>query len=346
MRTGEDACPTPVSGTAGVSPARPRELVGLTTLVPIEVLFAAGKQPVDLNNVFVSSDRFAQFMHAAERDGFPDTSCAWLKGIYGVVALDRPVETVVAVTFGDCSDTHALMEHLKTIGIRVVPFAYLRDKLQEEIEKLMDVFGVSWEAVHAAHAELQEVRRRVWQIDEWTWRDGTVSGLDNHIFQVEASDMGGDLEAYRERVFALTPGEPINPQGVRLGILGVPPVFPADLYHFLEGPCGAKVVFNEVQRQFSLPLDCEMVEQYRRFTYPYGIDCRLADIRHEVERRRIDGLIHYTQAFCFREMLDPLIRRAVGVPVLTLTGAQSRTLGAGLQTRLEAFVDMLTMRRV
>ncbi len=174
--------------------------------------------------------------------------------------------------------------------------------------------------------------------------DGTVSGLDNHIFQVEASDMGGDLEAYRERVFSFKPGDVINPTGVRLGILGVPPIFPRDLYGFLEGPCGAKVVFNETQRQFSLPFDCDIVEQYRRYTYPYGTKARVADIRREVERRRIDGLVHYVQAFCFRELVDPLIRRAVDVPVLTLIGKQSRTLDASLQTRLEAFVDMVERR--
>jgi benzoyl-CoA reductase/2-hydroxyglutaryl-CoA dehydratase subunit BcrC/BadD/HgdB len=192
----------------------------------------------------------------------------------------------------------------------------------------------------------------VWAIDEATWqpRNG-VSGWHNHLFQVCCSDMGGDLTTFEADVAAFAPGPPINPEGVRLGILGVPSIFAEDLYAFLERDCGTKVVFNETQRQFSLPFDCDLVEQYLRFTYPYGYQPRIDDIRAEVVRRGIDGLIHYLQAFCFRELTDALIREDLrssvhaDVPVLTITGNHDRRLDAHLQTRLEAFVDMLEMQR-
>ncbi|MFQ6097047.1 MAG: 2-hydroxyacyl-CoA dehydratase family protein [Armatimonadota bacterium] len=327
-------------------------LIGTTTLVPIEVLFAAGHQPVDMNNAFVSDPRGADFIAEAEKAGFPETSCAWLRGIYGTLKARPDIRTLIGATLGDCSDTHVLMEYVRRIGVQVIPFAYDRQRLAEEIEGLMQRFRVSWAEVNEWHERLQSIRRRVWAIDEATWQPRSgVSGWHNHLLQVSCSDMGGDIAKFEADVRQFRPGPPINPQGVRIGVLGVPSIFADQLYAFLERDCGAKVVFNETQRQFSLPYDCDLVEQYLRFTYPYGHEPRMADIKAEVARRRIDGLIHYVQAFCFRELTDALIREDLrsspeaDVPVLTITGNRDRALDAHLQTRLEAFVDMLDMHR-
>jgi len=321
--------------------------IGITTLVPIEVLFAAGCQPLDMSNVFVGDARSGDFIDRAELAGFPDTSCAWLKGIYGAMLAHPEIETVVGVTVGDCSDTHVLMEYVERLGRRVVPFAYVRERLGEEIEALMRHFHVSWAQVKEAHARLQRIRRRVWEIDEATWQRGSrVSGWDNHFYQVCCSDMGGDIEAFEQQVREFEPAEaPINPGGIRLGVLGVPSIFAEDLYRYLETECGAKVVLNETQRQFSLPFDADVVEQYSRFTYPYGTKARLADIQVEARRRDIHGLMHYTQAFCFRELTDALIRQDMDLPVLTIAGNTEKHLSTQLKTRLEAFVDMLERRR-
>jgi benzoyl-CoA reductase/2-hydroxyglutaryl-CoA dehydratase subunit BcrC/BadD/HgdB len=292
--------------------------VGITTLVPIEVLFAAGCQPVDMNNVFVGDARSGDFIDQAELAGFPDTSCAWLKGIYGAMLAHPEIETVVGGTVGDCSDTHVLMDYVERLGRCVVPFAYVRERLGDEIEALMRHFCVSWSQVKEAHARLQRIRRRVWEIDEATWQQ---------VRQFEPAQA------------------PINPGGIRLGVLGVPSIFAEDLYRYLETDCGAKVVLNETQRQFSLPFDADVVEQYSRFTYPYGTKARLADIQAEARRRDVHGLMHYTQAFCFRELTDALIRQDVDLPVLTIAGNTEKHLSTQLKTRLEAFVDMLERRR-
>lgn len=320
--------------------------VAITTLVPLEVLFAADCQPVDMNNVFIGDEGWRDHLARAERAGFSEFSCAWLKGIYGAVLAQPEIGTVVGVVAGDCSDTHVLLEYLERQGRKVVPFAYVRDRLAQEIENLMAHFGVQWDEVQAAHERCQAIRRQVWRMDELTWRENAYSGWDNHLYQVSCSDMGGDIDRFEAEVAELRPAaEPINTEGLRLGILGVPSMFASDLYHFLEGELGVKVVFNETQRQFSLPFDCDLVEQYTRFSYPYGTEARIADIVAEVERRQVDGLVHYVQAFCFREPTDALIRQDVPTPVLTLTGDRERRLDAHAQTRLEAFVDMLSRAR-
>ncbi|KPL01542.1 MAG: 2-hydroxyglutaryl-CoA dehydratase, partial [Planctomycetes bacterium SM23_65] len=105
---------------------------------------------------------------------------------------------------------------------------------------------------------------------------------------------------------------------------------------------GARVVFNEMQRQFAmLKLQRDVVEQYRTYTYPYRVWGRTRDIRGAVEERDIVGLIHYVQSFCYRQMQDVILREELEVPVLTLEGDLPGPLDARSQVRLESFVEML-----
>ena len=59
-----------------------REKIGFTTSIPVEVIYAAGKVPVDLNNLFISSKDASHHIDNAECDGFPRNMCSWIKGIY------------------------------------------------------------------------------------------------------------------------------------------------------------------------------------------------------------------------------------------------------------------------
>lgn len=321
--------------------------VGITTTIPSEVVFAAGWVPVDLNNVFITSADPRQLVEEAEVAGYPRNICAWIKGIYGTVIRDRTLDTVIAVTQGDCSNTHALMETLQLAGVRVIPFAYPFDRdydlLKLQIEKLMQYFGVDWPAVRETSARLGEIRGAVRDLDRLTWEENRVGGWDNHFYQVTCSDFEGDPESFRARVnkfLARARQAPPRGEEIRLAYIGVPPIN-ADIYGFLE-QLGARVVFNETQRQFTMPFDTEnLVEQYRLYTYPYGIFYRLEDIKRELERRSVRGVIHYVQSFCFRQIEDLIVRHELRVPVLTVEGNNPGPLDARTRVRLEAFVEML-----
>ena len=97
--------------------------IGITTTVPVEILLAAGYQPVDLNNVFIADPSPERLITIAERAGFPLNCCSWIKGIYGA-CMEHKIDTVLCVTTGDCSNTVMLMEVLKLKGIKTIPFAY------------------------------------------------------------------------------------------------------------------------------------------------------------------------------------------------------------------------------
>lgn len=179
--------------------------VGFTTTIPVEILIAAGKIPVDLNNIFITSDRSGQLIEEAEVAGFPRNVCGWIKGIYATV-LESGIGEMIAVTEGDCSYTKALMEVLSMAGIRVVPFAYPIDRnpqsLKAEMEKLMDHFGVGWPEVNSAKERLDAIRRKVREIDRLTWQENKVTGEENHYFQVCTSDFNSDPEAFEKAVDA------------------------------------------------------------------------------------------------------------------------------------------------
>ena len=325
--------------------------IGFTTTIPIEVLIAAEKMPVDLNNIFITSTKSHQFIEDAEVDGFPRNVCGWIKGIYSAVA-DSGITEMVAVTEGDCSYTKALMEVLSLQGITVIPFAYPLDrdprKLRSEIEKLMRHFNVEWHEVNAAKERLDRIRRKIREIDRLTWQENRVSGEENHYYQVSASDMNGNPDHFEAEVDTfmgkLSSRQPFSNR-IRLAYLGVPPIF-SGLYPYLES-LGARVVFNETQRQFAMPFETvDLVEQYRSYTYPYDIFHRLADITREIDKRNVDGAIHYVQSFCFRQIEDMVIRRKLSLPILTLEGDKPSRLDARTKIRLEGFVEMLTDRQL
>jgi benzoyl-CoA reductase/2-hydroxyglutaryl-CoA dehydratase subunit BcrC/BadD/HgdB len=239
------------------------------------------------------------------------------------------------------------METYQLAGVGTIPFAFPFDRdydlLKLQMEKLMAVLGTDWEAVNAAKRRLDAVRAKVAELDRLTWQEGTVSGWHNHLYQVSCSDFNGDPDVFERDVdaFLAAAGGAAGYAGeVRLGFIGVPPIL-TDLYDYVE-KMGARVVFNEVQRQFAMPFDTDdIVEQYRLYTYPYGVFGRIEDVRREVERRNIDGIIHYVQSFCFRQIEDMIFREKLDVPILTIEGDKPSRVDARTRLRVDSFLEML-----
>lgn len=322
--------------------------MGITTTVPIEVLLAAGYQPVDLNNVLVGDPDPGRLITIAERAGFPLNCCSWIKGIYGV-CLDHGIQDVLCVTSGDCSNTIMLMETLKLKGLNAMPFAY-PDKpdvhqMQKALEALAAVLGTTLTAAEKVKKELQPCRELALKLDELTWQDNRVGGQKNHLWLVSASDFNGDYYKYQRDLRALietcSHRLPYPESETRLAYIGVPAVYAGELYRFIEQQ-GARVVFNEVQRQFAMPEPgSSLAEQYTNYTYPYSIHERINDIKTEIRKRHIDGIIHYVQAFCHRGIGDIVFRSELDLPVLTLEGNADFFLNNHVKTRIEAFLDMI-----
>ncbi len=326
--------------------------IGLTTTVPIEVLISAGYSPMDLNNVFVTSDNHLKYIELAERDGFPKSMCAWIKGLYGV-CMQHQISEILGVIEGDCSNSKALVDLWASKGATIYPFSFPQSRKKEEIEleinQLMDLMNVDIHQVEKVRQELNQIRELAHEIDRLTYQESRATGFENHLYQVSCSDFNGDVSQFREQLKSTIEEMKIRkPQkkNLRLGYIGVPPMT-ADLYAFVE-EFDASIIYNEVQREFTFPRAKEahdIYEQYADYTYPYDSTFRIEEIKKQMKERSLDGLIHYTQAFCHRAIDDIIIKEALHIPILNIEGDQANVLDARTKLRLEAFLDMLSDRK-
>jgi benzoyl-CoA reductase/2-hydroxyglutaryl-CoA dehydratase subunit BcrC/BadD/HgdB len=340
--------------------------IGLTTTIPVEAVYAAGLVPVDLNNIFVGDPDSEGLVELALAAGFPQNSCAWLKGIFGAVVKGGSPGRVVGVVRGDCSGTELLLEAFESRGLEVIPFTYpypaSAGDLEREIARLCARLGTTMQAAGEWVGKLAGPRGRLAELDRESWEANRVTGAEAHVWLVSSSDFGGDpgafqaeLESFLGEARAREPldrreGIPFSRE-VRLGYIGVPPVT-GDIFPLAES-LGARFVFLEVQRQFSMPPDAApdesgrsqqpsgLVEQYLAYTYPYTVAMRARDINHQARIRRLDGVVHYVQSFCHRNLEDVLFRRLLSMPMLTVECDCPGNLGATARARLENFVQVL-----
>lgn len=322
--------------------------IGVTTTVPIEILIVAGYEVIDLNNIFVTSENYSKYIDIAEREGFPKSCCAWKKGMYGV-CVEHEIKELVGVTEGDCSNTKALEEVLDMQGVKIYPFAYPHGHKLEDVKRsldnFMDIFGVNLSDVEKVRKRLNKTRALARKLDKLTFIDNKVSGFENHLYQVSCSDFNSNADKFEEelgeKIEEIEKRNPIDKK-IRLGYIGVPPMT-CDIYEYVQN-FDAHFVYNEVQREFAFPRADRaenIYEQYYDYTYPYDIKFRLKDIKKQIKERKIDGIIHYTQAFCYRQIEDIVMKKELDIPVLNIEGDKLNFLDARTKLRLEAFLDML-----
>ncbi|WP_099189490.1 2-hydroxyacyl-CoA dehydratase family protein [Tepidibacter mesophilus] len=322
--------------------------IGLTTTVPVEVLIASGYTPIDLNNLFITSKDYSTYIDIAERDGFPKSMCAWIKGIYGA-CIDNNINEIIGVMEGDCSNTKALIEVLELRGIKVYPFSFphshKKEDVKKELDKFMDIFNVNLQEVEKIRTRLNKIRNLAKEIDKLTYIDSKSSGFENHLYQVSLSDLNGNVDTFeselKDVIFNIKKRQPLNKK-LRLGYLGVPPMTD-DIYEFVQN-FNASFVYNEVQREFAFPRAdkaANIYEQYYDYTYPYDTEFRIIELKNEISERKLDGIIHYTQAFCYRAVEDIVLKQKLDIPILNIEGDKLNTLDARTKLRIEAFLDML-----
>ncbi len=322
--------------------------IGITTTVPVEVILAKGYMPIDINNIFVTDSNYQRYIDLAEKDGFPKNVCAWIKGIYGV-CVDQGINDIVGVVEGDCSNTKALIEVLNSTGINTIPFSFPHSRklqdVEKEVRRFIDCFEVSLEKVEKKRSELKPLRDLAKEVDRLTYCENKATGFENHLFQVSSSDFGGNVEEFKKNIKSAIEEISIRKakkEKVRLAYVGVPPMT-TDIYNYVES-LDSRIVYNEVQREFTFPrgvLASTIFEQYQDYTYPYDIYFRVKEIKEQIKLRQIDGVIHYTQAFCYRAIEDIILKKQLDIPVLNIEGDKINSLDARTKLRIEAFLDML-----
>lgn len=318
--------------------------IGFTTSLPVEVLFAAGHIPIDLNNIFLTQDASAH-VHSAEIKGFPRTICSWIKGNYNA-AITSHLDEVVGVVQGDCSNGNSLLDMISEEAIPIYRFSFPPAKtyaeLGIEIAKLEEHYGVTRSQSTKVKERLDEIRKKLIILDGWTWQERIVSGKENHYWLVNSSDFMGNPDMFESELDAFmkmaAKRDPL-PTRLRMAYLGVPPIY-RNIYDVIS-ELGGDVVFNEVQRQFSMSsLKSDLVEQYLVYTYPYSVFDRLEDIEQELELRSIEAVLSYTQSFCHLQIDNLLLKKYIDLPFLTLEGDQPEDIDSRTLLRIESFFEV------
>ena len=211
---------------------------------------------------------------------------------------------------------------------------------------LGNALNVTLDMVYDYSKITDKVRDKLKIVDKLTV-DGYVTGFENHLYLVSSTDFNSDLEKFSKDVDVLiekAEKRHIEEKYVRIGCIGVPTINPS-MYDFIESK-NCKIVLNEVQRQFSIPsTNPDYIMRYIEYTYPYGVMDRIKDIKEQIKLRKIDGIIHYVQSFCYRQIQDILIKKHLGVPVLTIEGDTPGDIDGRTKIRIDSFIEMLEMKK-
>ena len=325
------------------------ERIGFTTTIPVEAILAAGAVPVDLNNGFITAADREHLLEEAEHRGIPASTCAWIKGLYSAIRRGV-VDRVIVVLEGDCSNTHALAELLEHDGVVPIPFRFPYDRdpkrLARELSALCEALGTSIEAAEELRTDLLPLRQSLAELDRAAWEHGRLPFSVVRDLQLASSDFHSDLGLFRAEVSrawerAEATSVPAPGASPRLALAGVPTAYD-DLVQNIEAG-GGQLVLDEMPRQFSMPCTSasSLLEQYLAYTYPYDAAHRLDDLGAQLRTRRVQGVVHYVQAFCHRQIEDVVLRERLGVPVLTLEGDRPGPLDERSRVRLQAFLEVL-----
>ena len=326
--------------------------VGITSTIPREIPLAAGVSVVDMNNSFITSPQPKALVAEAERAGLSFNICGWVKGLFAL-GMKGTYDKIIVVDGGDCADLVALSDFWQDNDVEIIYFNYPTSRKWTVMKTILadfaEEFSVGDAEVKDQKAELDHIRKKLHELDRLTWQEGKVTGLENHLYLVQSSDFGSDtvlferaldkfIEEAREREQNFVFATETSP---RLGFVGVPPII-TDFYQQVE-ILGGAVIYNETQHQFSMPNTTDdIVEQYLNYTYPYGGRVRAEFIEQEISRRKLDGIILYSENFCYKSIINTYLKSHLSIPCIEIEGKSPEKMDARTGLRIEAFIEMLT----
>jgi benzoyl-CoA reductase/2-hydroxyglutaryl-CoA dehydratase subunit BcrC/BadD/HgdB len=305
--------------------------VGITALVPPELIFACGKKPCDINNYVPKSN-----LQPASK------LCAWTAIwrdmiLKGEISLDL----LVVVAGGDCHNAlvdgqKVAMKGLSTFFL-FYPFGDDPDYLKNQLEELSLFLGGIVEP--KAFEEVRKLKKKVLEIDHKRV-NGKISAENAFEIMVSASDLRGDLTRFKMHIDEVE--EQKQEYTNRIALLGVPPIY-SDFHNTLKS-LGLHVVYDELPFEFA-KLSGENIKviakNYCSYTFARNLEFRLNFLETELKKRKVDGVIHYTQFACHHLLEDDVFRERLNYPFLTIQGDLPGKTPKQVKLRLEAFSEML-----
>jgi hypothetical protein len=305
--------------------------VGITALVPPELIFACGKKPCDINNYVPKSS-----LQPASK------LCAWT-AIWRDMILKREIslDSLVVVAGGDCHNALVDGQKVALKGVRTFflfyPFGDDPGYLEDQLEELSLFLGGIVEP--KVFEEVKNIKKRILELDNMRTQC-KISAEKVFEIMVSASDLEGDLTKFKMHIDKVEKQK--QEYTNRIALLGVPPIY-SDFHNLLKS-LGLHVVYDELPYEFARLSGeniNELAKNYSTYTFARTLEFRLNFLEKELKKRKVDGVIHYTQFACHHLLEDDVLRERLNYPFLTIQGDLPGYTPKQAILRLEAFSEML-----
>jgi benzoyl-CoA reductase/2-hydroxyglutaryl-CoA dehydratase subunit BcrC/BadD/HgdB len=168
--------------------------------------------------------------------------------------------------------------------------------------------------------------------------------LGSRVFHhlISLCDLWGDMDRFEGSARMALEDRTTEVPDLRIALVGVPPIYPD--FHQVCEDFGMQVVHDELPWEFvrmggrSLP---SMARNYAGYTFARDLVYRFDALERELRRRRVDGIVHYTQYACHHVLEDDMLRERFDLPMLTVQGDLPRRCPEQERLRLEAFAELL-----
>ena len=305
--------------------------IGITALVPPELIYACGDVAFDVNNVIPGSKKYPK-----------NKLCAWT-AIWKEMLIQKEIaiDSLIVVAGGDCHNAlvdgqKAAMSGLPT-HFFFYPFDGDSEYLRSQLFKLSDFLGGI--RYPEKFNEIQELKKLAQEIDDKRIR-GKIIGSEAFRVLISSSDLLGNLNEFRNAI-AMVKESDIELNN-RVALIGVPPIYYD--FHEVTQSLGMQIVFDELPYEFIRHTGTDikdLARDYCNYTFARPLEFRFNFLRNELQKRKVDGVIHYTQFACHHMLEDEVIRRELDYPILTIQGDMPGSTPQQIKVRLEAFREML-----
>jgi hypothetical protein len=251
------------------------------------------------------------------------------------------IDSLIVVAGGDCHNALVDGQKVAMSGIPThfffYPFDGSSEYLESQLLKLSDFLG----GIKSPEkpGEVRELKKIGLQIDKKRSQEKLSSG-DAFRILISFSDLAGDLEKFRETISSVK--ETDIEMNNRIALIGVPPIYHD--FHDIAQSLGLHVVFDELPYEFIRHSGTDIhdiARDYCNYTFARPLDFRIKFLQKELRKRKVDGVVHYTQFACHHMLEDDIMRANLDYPMLTIQGDLPGNTPEQIKLRLEAFREAL-----
>ncbi|RLG27344.1 hypothetical protein DRN85_00725 [Methanosarcinales archaeon] len=309
------------------------KMLGITALVPPEIVFACGFKPFDLNNIVPTSTTRPK-----------NKLCAWT-AIWReqIMSGELDLDSLVVVAGGDCHnalvDGQRAAEKIPAFYL-FYPFDGNKEYLKSQFERLSLFLGGIIDP--GIMKTVKSVKENLMKLDQLR-SQGVISSELGFQYLISGCDLQGDPTAFKEELSRIPRERGGDLASMhRVALIGVPPIHHD--FHREAERLGLHIVFDEMPFEFIRHTGKninELAESYADYTFARDLKYRFDFLKEELGKRRIDAIIHCTQFACHHVLEDGMLREHLQYPTLTVHSDLPGPVPEQLKLRIEAFSELL-----